>query len=176
MIMIAPLLALILVGILLFYASTKPDSFHYARSVNIKAPADKLFPFVNDLRQWPLWSPFEKMDPKMKKLLSGPPSGSGAGYEWNGNAKAGAGKMEILSSSPSTAILIRLTMLKPMKAINQVTFTFEEQGEATKVTWAMSGQNAFIGKLFSVFVNCDKMCGDQFTEGLSKLKAIAEKN
>ena len=52
--MIAKLfLALVaLLVIVLVVASTKPDSFRVERTVSIKAPADKIFPYINDLHQW----------------------------------------------------------------------------------------------------------------------------
>ena len=39
------------IGGILFYATTRPDSFRVERSVDIKAPAAKIFPYVNDLRK-----------------------------------------------------------------------------------------------------------------------------
>lgn len=168
-------LALIGLGIasILIYASTKPNTFEYSRSIKVKAQPEKIFQLVNDLRQWPRWSPYEKLDPNMKKTPSGPPAGVGAASAWDGE-KAGAGKMEITASVPFTSIVMKLDMYKPMESTNQVNFTFQSEGEWTNVTWAMSGNNNFVGKLFSVFVDCDKMMGDDFESGLASLKEVAE--
>ena len=43
------------------------------------------------------------------------------------------------------------------------------------MTWAMQGENRFVGKLISVFMSMDRMIGDQFETGLANLKALAEK-
>jgi len=39
----------------------------------------------------------------------------------------------------------------------------------------MSGTNGFASKLFSVFVDMDKMVGGDFERGLAQLKAASEK-
>jgi hypothetical protein len=39
----------------------------------------------------------------------------------------------------------------------------------------MHGAQPYIGKVISIFVDCDKMIGAQFESGLASLKAIAEK-
>ena len=46
-------LAVIAVGIvgILAYAATRPDDFRVQRSAVIKAPPEKIFPFINDFRQ-----------------------------------------------------------------------------------------------------------------------------
>ena len=52
--------------------------------------------------------------------------------------------------------------------------SFEPKGEATVVTWSMSGTNSFMGKAVGLFMNCDKMCGDMFEQGLANLSAVTE--
>jgi hypothetical protein len=38
----------------------------------------------------------------------------------------------------------------------------------------MQGRQPYMAKLMSLFINCDKMVGSQFEEGLAKLKALIE--
>ena len=61
-----------------------------------------------------------------------------------------------------------------MEGAATVDFTFKPQGDKTIVTWAMYGKNNFMGKLMSVFMNCDKMVGGQFEKGLAQMKTIVE--
>jgi hypothetical protein len=61
-----------------------------------------------------------------------------------------------------------------MKAENLVTFALSAAGESTKVTWSMSGKNNFIAKLFGLFMNVEKMCGNDFEKGLANLKTLLE--
>ena len=158
---------------LLVYAATKPDTFRVQRSAAIKASPERIFPLIDDLHAHTTWSPFEK-DPNMKRTHSGAARGKGAVYEWEGNKQVGAGRIAIADSTPSK-ITMKLDMLKPFQAHNVVEFTLEPQGNATNVGWAMHGRQPYMAKLMSTFINCDKMVGSQFEEGLAKLKALAEK-
>jgi carbon monoxide dehydrogenase subunit G len=168
-------LVVLLVAVVLGLAVMKPDIFKVQRSISIKAPPEKIFALINDYHQWGHWSPYENIDPAMKKTFSGPEKGKGAVYEWEGNAKIGKGRMEILESSSHAKIIIKLDFFKPMEAHNTAEFTLEPKGDVTEVTWAMYGPASLMVKVMHMFFNMDKMVGGQFAEGLSKLKALAER-
>ena len=157
------------------YASTRPDTFQVKRSASINAPADKIFPLINDYRNWPQWSPYETRDPAMKRMFSGAPSGKGAKYAWEGNKNVGSGEMEIIDTAPPNKILIKLDFIKPFEGHNIAEFTLEPQGNATNVTWAMHGPVPLIGKVMHMVMDMDKMIGNDFAAGLEKMKATAEK-
>ena len=159
---------------LLAYAATRPDSFRLERQTVIKAPPEKIFANLVDFNKWGAWSPWEKLDPQMKRTHSGAGSGKGASYAWAGD-KVGAGRMEILDATPSSSVKIKLDFTKPFEAHNLVDFTLVPQGDSTQVTWAMYGPMAFINKLFGVFMSMDKMVGKDFEAGLADLKAVSEK-
>ena len=82
--------------------------------------------------------------------------------------------MEILEAVPSSRLLIKLDFLKPFEAHNQAEFTLGAEGSATKVTWAMTGPQAFPMKVMGLFVSMDSMVGKDFEKGLASMKAIAE--
>src|SRR5258706_11837199 len=125
---IAAAVLVVVVAVLLIYAATLPDSFRIERSAVIKAPPEKIFAFINDFHQWPAWSPWEKVDPALKRSYSGAPSGKGAAYAWEGNNKVGSGRMEILESVPDSRIAIKLDFLKPFQAHNMAEFTLTPAG------------------------------------------------
>lgn len=156
-------------------AATKPDSFRVERSVTVQAPAEAIYPLVSDFRQWQGWSPFEKLDPQMKKTFSGAEAGKGAVYGWSGTGNAGAGRMEILEATAPSRLAIQLDFTAPFEASNTAEFTFASEGAATKVTWAMSGRSNMVSKVMDVLFGMDKMIGQDFESGLASLKAIAEK-
>lgn len=158
---------------ILVIASAKPDRFRTERSIDISASPEKIFPLIDDLRENSRWSPFEK-DPDMKRTHSGAPKGTGAIYEWDGNRQVGRGRIAITESVPSSRVVMALDMFTPFEAHNTVEFTLEPAGRNTKVTWAMFGQQPFMAKVMSTIINCDKMVGGQFEQGLAKMKAIAE--
>jgi Polyketide cyclase / dehydrase and lipid transport len=161
------------IAVVLVLAASKPKTFRLERSTAIKAPPEKIFPFVNDFRRWMAWSPWEKLDPNLKRSYGGAESGTGATYGWEGK-KAGTGRMEIIEATPSSRVLIKLDFLKPFEAHNTAEFTFTPQGDGTRVDWAMYGPNRFIGKVMSTFVNFEKLVGKDFEKGLAALKANAE--
>ncbi|MES1146765.1 MAG: SRPBCC family protein [Solimonas sp.] len=167
------LVIVVLIVAVLLYATTKPDTFIVKRSVSIKASPEKIVALINDFNRWPSWSPWEKLDPTMKKTLSGPASGPGSIYEWEGNSKVGQGRMEILESTP-TQIKIKLDFIKPFEGHNITVFTLQPQGDVTNVTWDMSGPSNYMSKLMQVFMNMDTMIGNDFEKGLAAMKAQAE--
>jgi hypothetical protein len=171
------ILAVIAVAViaLLIYAATRPDSFRVQRSITIKAPAEKIFPQLDDLRAQQAWSPWEAKDPGMKRTYSGEQSGKGAKYEWQGNKQVGHGRMEIVESTPSTRLLMKLDFISPFPANNMAEFTLEPRGDSTVVTWAIYGPSPFMSKLMGVFMSIDTMVGKEFDTGLANLKAQMEK-
>lgn len=164
----------VVVAVLVVVVATRPDSFHIERSTMAKAPPDIPFALVNDFKKWAQWSPYERLDPEMKKTFEGAPSGQGAVYAWSGNDHAGEGRMTIEKSEPPSLVSIRLEFTKPFAATNTATFRFARDGDATKLTWAMDGKNTFGGKAASLFMDLDKMVGADFEKGLAALKALSE--
>jgi uncharacterized protein YndB with AHSA1/START domain len=154
--------------------ATRPSAFHIERSITIAAPPANAFAQVNDFHAWSAWSPWEKMDPQMKKTFEGAPSGPGAMYAWTGNDKVGEGRMTIEKSDKPSLVSIKLEFLKPFAATNTATFTFAPAPDGTKTTWAMDGQNNFMAKAASLFMDFDKMVGGDFERGLAALKTAAE--
>jgi carbon monoxide dehydrogenase subunit G len=174
MIKIIVVALIVVITAILVLAATRPDSFRVERSAQISAPPDKILFLVNDFHQWGAWSPYEKLDPAMKRTYAGAGAGKGAVYEWEGNAKAGQGRMEIIDAAP-TKTAIQLDFIKPFRAHNIAAFTAQPQGDATRVTWSMEGSAPFMHKLVGLFLNMDKMIGADFETGLGNLKALAEK-
>jgi len=165
----------VLVAAILGFATTKPDMFRVERSITIQAPPEKIFPHISDFHAWSAWSPWEKLDPAMKRTYSGTANGKGAIYEWEGNSEVGQGRMEILDANPSSGVTIKLDFIKPMEGHSIADFKFVPEGSATKVTWAMHGPNNYLSKVMQVFMNMDTMLGGYFETGLGDLKTAAEK-
>ena len=172
---IVVIILVIAIVALLAYASTKPDNFTVKRSASIKAPPEKIFPLINDLKAWVAWSPFEKKDPAMKRSFGAVTAGKGATYDWQGDRSVGQGHMEIVEASPPNKVLIKLDFIKPFEAHNNGEFTLEPKGDNTLVTWAIYGPSAYVTKVMGVFFNMDSMIGRDFEAGLADLKAAAEK-
>src|SRR3954465_5301657 len=149
------LVAIIL--LILAMAASKPDTFQIHRSTVVNAPADRVFPRLNDFREWQSWSPWEGIDPALQRTYSGPASGTGTMYAWKGNKKVGSGSMEITSSTAPTQVVIDLHFIEPFEARNVTEFALVPQGPATGLTWTMRGRLPFQMKIMRVFMNMDKL-------------------
>jgi len=174
MLKIIPIVIVVLIGITLIYAAIKPDQFHVERSIDIKAPPEKIFPLIDDLHAWNDWTPYNK-DPAMKKTYSGSASGKGAAYAWEGNKDVGKGEIAITDSVPYSRITFDLHMIEPFEGRNIAAFTFHSVGDATRVTWSLDDRQKFIVRLIGIFLNMDKMIGKDFEQGLAKLKTVIER-
>lgn len=166
------LLVLAVVIILfLIVVALQPADFRVERSASIAATPQALFDQVNDHKKFQKWNPWDKMDPSSKTIFSGADSGVGAVASWVGE-KVGEGSATITESKPGEIVRQRMDWKKPMEGVSTVDFTFKSEGEKTTVTWAMYGKNGFVGKAFSLFMNCDSMCGPEFEKGLADLAKI----
>ena len=175
MLKIIAIVIIVLVAGILVYAAMRPDSFRVERSVGVKAPPEKLYAQINDLKAWAAWSPYEKKDPAMKRTFGSVTAGKGAVYEWHGNKDVGKGRMEITDAAQPSKIVIKLDFFEPFEGHNTAEFTMAGKDGATVVTWAMYGPANFVSKLMGVFFNMDKMIGTDFEAGLANLKTNAEK-
>lgn len=172
-IIVLAVVVLAIVGVLI-YASMQPDSFRLSRSTHIAAPPEKVHALINDFHKWLGWSPWEGLDPQLKRLYSGAETGRGAAYAWEGNNKVGAGRMEITESNPR-AVIIKLDFLRPFEAHNTCEFTLAPQAGGTEVVWSMYGPSPFMAKVMHLFFSMDKLVGKDFERGLANLKGLAEK-
>jgi hypothetical protein len=164
-----------LAAVFVVAVALQPSAFRIERSASMAAPAPAAFAQVNDFQNWRAWSPWEKLDPALKRSYDGPKAGAGAVYAWQGNKDVGEGRMTILESRPGELVRIKLEFFKPFAATNTAEFRFAGAGERTDVTWSMAGENNFLSKAMCLFINMDKMVGGQFEQGLAQMKAIVER-
>ncbi|MBX3297939.1 MAG: SRPBCC family protein [Acidobacteria bacterium] len=171
----AIVIALVLTAaVLLIVVAMQPDQFTVTRTSIIRSSPDAVFARINDFRQWPSWSPWEDLDPAMKRTYTGPESGTGSSYAWLGDDKVGEGRMTITESHAPGHIKIDLEFIKPMASSNITEFTFKPDGENTNVSWTMSGKKNFMMKAFCLIMDIDALIGADFEKGLAKLKTVSE--
>ncbi len=163
-----------LVAVLLLFAATRPNSFSVERRIVVQAPPEKIQPLIADFHRWSDWSPWEKLDPAMKRTFGGAPAGVGATYGWQGNKDVGSGRMEVRSVAPDK-VSIQLDFIEPFEGHNMTDFMLAPKDGGTEVRWVMSGPAPYLSKLMGIFVSMDSMIGKDFEKGLSQLKAAAEK-
>ena len=175
--MIALIIILIVAALVTFLlvVVSKPNNFRMQRSLTINAPAEVIYAHIDDFHKWQAWSPWEQLDPDLKRTYSGAPSGIGAVYAWEGNGKAGQGRMTIREATPGHRLLINLDFIKPFPATNSAEFLLQPSGDSTVVTWAMFGPSPFMSKLMGTLMNMDDLIGKDFERGLNTLKTLSEK-
>ena len=161
-------------GVVVVLASQKTDEFTVTRSIVVDAPADEVFVQVNDLEKGQEWSPWVEMDPDAAYEFEGPSAGEGAKLHWSGK-ESGQGTMTIVESRENELVRSQLEFYKPFESTSTAQFELEEvDAEQTKVTWSMDATRNFQMKVMSVFMNCEKMAGEQFEKGLQNLKGVVE--
>ena len=165
----------VVIGVFAAIVALQPSDFRIERSATMAAPPPAVFAQVNDFQKWQAWSPWEKLDPALKRSYEGPAAGAGAQYAWVGNKDVGEGRMTILESRPGERVRIKLEFFKPFAATNTAEFSFQPQPGGTRVTWSMAGQNNVIARAVCMFMNMDRMVGGQFEQGLAQMKAIVER-
>lgn len=164
----------IAVGIVVALIAMQPASYTVVRTTNIGAAPAVIFVQVNDFHNWAKWSPWEKLDPAMKKTYEGPAAGAGAIYRWAGNAAAGEGMMKIADSQANQKVSIDLAFTKPYESTSRIDISVQPEGPGSSVSWTMTGQNNFALKAIALFSSMDKMIGPDFEKGLSQLKTLSE--
>lgn len=191
------LLYFVLAGVAAFILM-QPKEFRVTRSATIDAPPKAVFDRINNLKNWEVWSPWAKLDPAANTSYEGPIAGIGARFKWSSKvSKVGVGQLEIVDSHPTSEIDLKLEMQKPFAAANLIVFTLSpasdetpsrsgwwfsrllgfgsNEPQRTLVTWTMIGKNTLISKFMSIFMNCDKIVGSQFEEGLTNLQSLFKK-
>ena len=148
-------------------------AYEVVRSATVEADPAQIHHLINDFHEWPTWSPWEDIDPAMQRTYTGPDSGVGAHYAWQGNRKAGAGSMEITGSTPER-IDFDLAFLKPFESRSTFAFELRPVGSSTEVTWRMKGETKGVWAVASKVVSMDRFVGKDFEKGLTRLKAVAE--
>ena len=169
------------IAALLAWAARRPNHFRVERSTVIQASPEQVFEHLDSFARWSAWSPWEKLDPAMKRHYSGPERGVGAAYHWIGNKQVGEGKMEIIELKSFRHLRVKLDFIKPFTAHNTAEFKLRPvpsepptDQPACQISWAMYGPSPFLSKLMGVFFNMDKLIGKDFESGLASLKTLAE--
>lgn len=170
----------IVIGIVLIvilvcgYAAVQPTEYLISREISINASADRIFPWINNSKKLNDWMPWRELDPQVVITYAGPEEGVGAISRWESEGQMGVGSATITESVTNSSVKTSLEYQKPFPMVQQATMAISVDGSVSTVKWSVSGRNNFVGRLFCIFVNMDKMVGGNFEKGLVKLKATIE--
>ena len=160
--MITAIAAVALAAVLALRA-TRPGNFQVRRSMRIEAPPEKIRELIDDFHRWASWSPYEDLDPVMRRAYSEPSAGEGAVYLWTSSGRAGRGRMVITESTPSRVVV----HLDRAKTRSVAEFTFLRADGATEVTWSIEGSGSLLA---------ERTLGRDLETGLANLKATVERS
>lgn len=161
-----------LLAVALVVGALLPNRWRVEQSIVIDAPPARIHPFLDGLRRWPEWAVWNKeMAPKVVWTYEGPERGVGARWAWNGPVM-GRGRMEIVRSDPAQGLEVD-EAIESDQVNAHARFTYTVQGDATKVTWVDEGTLPPVigGYLHGVL---EDMLNENFSKGLTKLKAVVE--
>lgn len=142
------------------------------RSAMIPAPPEVVVALITDFREWVRWSPWEGLDANLHREYSGAESGVGAVYQWSGNRKAGAGRMETTRVAPAS-VDIDLQFTKPFKSASKVTFAWSATPAGTQLVWRMRTPRAGAMRVLGLVVSQDRLIGPDLAKGLARLAEVA---
>lgn len=163
----------LLVVVLAIVGMFLPREVSVARSIEINATADKIFPQFNNLENTIAWSPWLHHDPDTKITFNDVPEGVGAVMEWDSdNQKVGSGRMEVTDSTLDESIAVALDFGD--MGSGTAGWNLEPAGDMTNATWSMTTDMGAgpVGRLFGVMMK--RWISADYDLGLQNLKKLVE--
>lgn len=168
-------IVLALIGLVVVLVATlaiaAPSELHVVRSVDVNQKQEVIFDYVYDLTKFNEWSPWYERDPDATYTVSE----NGQEYRWKSDKEdVGEGAMRHTEINRPTSIIQDLEFIAPMEGLAEVKYTFEEDGESTRVSWGMRQATPFPGNIFVLLLGIEEQVGKDFEKGLEQLKMKVE--
>ncbi len=164
------LIALVAVGVILGLVG--PKSYKVERSAVVAGTPDVVWPYISSIRKTTEWSPFAKMDSTMKIEYTGKDGEVGSGSKWE-SKKMGKGEQSITSLDPNKSSKVHLKFYMPWGMSESDSYmNLEPDAGGTRVTWGMTGNNNFMGRMMGAVMSMDKNVGPMFESGLKDLQTL----
>lgn len=150
-------------------------------TVSSEVIVNKSKPFVFDyirlLKNQNEYSVWATMDPDMKKEFRGTDGTKGFISAWDSeNKNVGKGEQEILKIADGERVDYEIRFIKPFKSTSLASMsTVSVTENQTKVKWEFSGKMKYPMNLMLLFMNMEKMVGNDLDKGLQNLKTILDK-
>lgn len=166
-----------LIFILLIIALFVRKEYSLVREINISKPVNEVFDYLKFLKNQDNFSKWALMDPNMKKEYKGVDASVGFISAWDSkNKNVGKGEQEIKNLSEGKRIDYEIRFIKPFSGVAQSYLTIENiSGNETRINWGFASKMKYPMNLMLLFMNMDKMLGNDLETGLKNLKNILEK-
>jgi uncharacterized protein YndB with AHSA1/START domain len=170
---------IVLVGIIVFFLIIGlfiRKDYSVSREVLVNKTKATVFQYLKLLKNQNQWSVWGSMDPDMRTTFTGIDGTEGFISAWESdNKNVGQGAQEILKIVEGERIDYEIRFLKPFKSTSWAFLTVASSNEQTLVHWEFTGKMNFPANLMMLFMNMEKMVGNDFEKGLQNLKTILEK-
>jgi hypothetical protein len=167
----------VIIAIPLIVALLTKKEYGVIREVLINRPKPEVFNYIKYLKNQDNFSKWATMDPNMKKEYRGEDGTVGFVSAWDSEQKnVGKGEQEIKKILEGERIEYELRFIKPFQSTSLAYMTTETISEnQTRVKWGFNGKMNYPMNIMLLFMDMEKMIGNDFATGLSNLKTIVEK-
>ena len=167
----------ILMAIPLIVALFVEKDYAVEREITINKPKQEVFDYIKLLKNQDNYSKWATMDPQMKKSYHGTDGTVGYVSAWESKIDSvGVGEQEIKKIVEGERVDFELRFIEPFEATEPAFMTTEAVSEnQTKVRWGFNGHMNYPTNLMMLFIDFEKMIGDDLQTGLNNLKNVLEK-
>jgi hypothetical protein len=152
-----------------------PAEWSVERSQIIEASPASIHPYVNDLCRWPEWVPWNTdRDATLDVTYAEQTVGVGAKHMWTSD-ESGDGELTITASDPARGIEFAQVMDDgQFSAVGEIAYEALEGG--TRVRWTDRGEMGWNPLHRWMGLILQKLMGDDFEQGLARLKDAVEQS
>lgn len=167
----------VLIAIPLIVALFVKKDYAVEREITINKPKQEVFNYIKLLKNQDNYSKWATMDPNMKKSYRGTDGTVGFVSAWESKIDSvGVGEQEIKKIVEGERVDFELRFIKPFEVTEPAFMTTEAVSEnQTNVKWGFSGHMDYPMNLMMLFIDFEKMIGDDLQTGLNNLKTVLEK-
>jgi hypothetical protein len=174
------IITLVLAGLIVVFLALglfMPQEYRIERRIDIGKPKKEVFNYLKYLKNQSNYSKWSMMDPNAKMEFKGSDGNVGFVSTWDSQMKqVGKGEQEITRITEGERVDFEIRFIKPMRSIADAYFITESTGDnQTGVVWGFKGNMKYPTNLMRLFMNMDKMIGNDLATGLSNLKTLLEK-
>lgn len=166
----------VIVGLLLIVGLFVKKEYSVQRDITIAKPNAEVFDYIRHLKNQSQYSKWVMMDPNAKMDFRGEDGTVGFVSAWDSQMKeVGKGEQEIKAIT-GTKMDLEIRFYRPFESVASASMESAAVDSSTsKVSWSFHGNMNYPMNVMLLFMNMDKMLGDDISTGLTNMKAVLEK-
>jgi len=168
---------LLVIVLLLIAAAFVKKEYDVVREVRILKSKEEVFKYLKFLKHQDEFSKWATIDPHMQKEYRGVDGTVGFVSSWNSkNKNVGQGEQEIKQIVDGERIEYEIRFIRPFAGVaNAYISTESVSSSETLVKWGFESKMKYPMNLMLLFMDMNKMVGNDLSIGLSNLKNVLEK-